>query len=123
MQLAVVILTNSEPDNTTAIAEALSAAVLPAGRAAATFTGDASSLIGTYSGRRGSSEMVIAVTATPQGLAASIDGAAAIQLTWIEGWTFRTREPRLTFRRDGNSGPASELRFDTGGDHLILKRQ
>jgi len=123
LQLAVVILTNSEPDNTTAIAEALSAAVLPAGRAAATFTGDASSLIGTYSGRRGSSEMVIAVTATPQGLAASIDGAAAIQLTWIEGWTFRTREPRLTFRRDGNSGPASELRFDTGGDHLILKRQ
>lgn len=122
-QLAVVILTNSEPDNTTAIAEALTAAVLPAGRAAAAFAGDASLLIGNYSGRRGSSEMVIAVTATPQGLAASIDGAAAIPLTWIEGWTFRTREPHLTFGRDGNSGPATELRFDTGGDHLILKRQ
>jgi CubicO group peptidase (beta-lactamase class C family) len=122
-QLAVVILTNSEPDNTTAIAEALTAAVLPAGRAAPTFTGDASPLIGTYSGRRGSSEMVIAVTATPQGLAASIDGAAPIPLTWIEGRTFRTQAPQLTFRRDGNSGPASELRFDTGGDHIILKRQ
>ena len=122
-QLAVVILTNSEPDNTTAIAEALTAAVLPPDRAAPTFTGDASPLIGTYSGLRGSSEMVIVVTATPQGLAASIDGAAAIPLTWIEGWTFRTREPHLTFRRGGNSGPASELRFDTGGDHLILKRQ
>jgi CubicO group peptidase (beta-lactamase class C family) len=122
-QLATVILTNSEPDNTTVIAEALSAAVLPAARAAPTFTGDVSPLVGTYSGRRGSGEMVIAITGTPQGLAASIDGAAAIALTWIEGSTFRTREPHLTFRRDGNSGPASELRFDTGGDHIILKRQ
>jgi CubicO group peptidase (beta-lactamase class C family) len=122
-QLAVVVLTNSEPDNTTAIVEALWAAVLPPGPAPATFAGDPSPLIGTYSGRRGSREMVIAVAPTPQGLAVSIDGGAPMPLTWIEGWTFRTRAPHLTFRRNGNSGPASELRFDTGGDHLILKRQ
>jgi CubicO group peptidase (beta-lactamase class C family) len=67
-QLAVVILTNSEPDNTTAIVEALSAALLPPGPAPATFAGDPSPMI-------------------------------------------------------GNSGPATEIRFDTGGDHLILKRQ
>jgi CubicO group peptidase (beta-lactamase class C family) len=122
-QLAVVVLTNSEPDNTTAIVEALSAAVLPPGPDPATFAGDPSPLIGTYGGRRGSTEMVIAVTPTPQGLAVSIDGGAPMPLTWIEGWTFRARAPHLTFRRNGNRGPASELRFDTGGDHLILKRQ
>lgn len=122
-QLAVVVLTNSEPDNTTAIVEALSAAVLPAGPAAADFTGDTSPLVGTYTGHRGRMEMAIAVTPSPDGLAASIDGGAAIPLTWIDGWTFRTLAPHLTFRRDGNSGPASELRFDTGGDHIILKRR
>jgi CubicO group peptidase (beta-lactamase class C family) len=122
-QLAVVVLTNSEPDNTTEIMEALSAAVLPAGPAAAAFAGDTSPLVGTFTSRIGSTEMVIAVTASPEGLAASINGAAPIPLTWMEGWTFRTGAPQLTFRRNGNSGPASELRFDTGGDHIILKRQ
>jgi CubicO group peptidase (beta-lactamase class C family) len=122
-QLAVVVLTNSEPDNTTAIVEALSAAVLPAGPAAPVFSDDTSPLIGTYKGRRGSMEMVIAVSPSPEGLVASINDAAPIPLTWIEGWTFRTRAPQLTFRRSGNGGPASELRFDTGGDHIILKGQ
>jgi hypothetical protein len=56
-------------------------------------------------------------------LAASIDGGEAIPLTWVEGMTFRAREPELTFRRAGNGGPAAELRFDTGGDHFILKPQ
>jgi D-alanyl-D-alanine carboxypeptidase len=122
-QLAIVVLTNSEPDSTTAIAEALSAAVLPAGPAAPVFGGDTSPLIGVYKGRRGSMEMIIAVAPSPEGLVVSINDRAAVPLTWIEGWTFRTRAPQLTFRRSGNSGPASELRFDTGGDHIILKRE
>jgi hypothetical protein len=122
-QLAVVVLTNSEPDNTTAIVEAVSAAVLPTGPAAPVFSEDTSPLIGTYKGRRGTMEMVIAVSSTPEGLVASINDAAAVPLTWIAGWTFRTRAPQLTFRRSGNGGPASELRFDTGGDHIILKRR
>lgn len=122
-QLAIVVLTNSEPDNTTAIVEALSAALLPAGPASAAFTGETSPLVGTYRGHRGRMKMAIAVTLLPDGLAASINGGAAIPLTWIEGWTFRTRAPHLTFRRDGKGGLASELQFDTGGDHIILKRQ
>lgn len=122
-ELAVVVLTNSEPDNTTAIAEALSAAVLPTAPAAAAFAGDTSPLLGTYVGRRGSREMLIGITESTGGLAASIDGGEATPLTWIEGLTFRTRATQLTFRRSGDSGPAAELRFDTGGDHIILKRQ
>jgi D-alanyl-D-alanine carboxypeptidase len=122
-QLAIVIMTNSEPDNTTAMMEAFSAAVLPAAPAAPPFEGDTTPLIGTYRGRRGSMEMVIAVSPSPQGLVATINDREAVPLTWIEGWTFRTRAPQLTFRRSGKSGPASELRFDTGGDHIVLKRQ
>ena len=78
----------------------------------------------------------VEVTQTPQGIAFSIRGAPAGPLPWVDGWTFR-RGTLLTFRRpstrsgrpepvegrSGNSGPAPELRFDTGGDHLILKRQ
>ena len=60
----------------------------------------------------------IDVTQTPQGIAFSFDGAAAVPLPWIESWTFRRNNSLLTFRRSTNSGPATELRFDTGGDHL-----
>jgi CubicO group peptidase (beta-lactamase class C family) len=122
-QLAIVLLTNSEPDNTNAIAEALAAEVLGPARSAAPFAGDATQLAGTYKGQGRGKEMVIAVSQTTEGLAVSIDGAAARPLQWVEGWTFRLPIPQFTFRRSGNSGPATELRFDTGGDHFILKRQ
>ena len=122
-QLAMVLLTNSEPDNTNAITEALAADVLGPSRTAGPFMGDASELIGTYKGQGRGKEMVIGVSQAPEGLAVSVDGEPARALQWVEGWTFRLPIPLLTFRRSGNSGPASELRFDTGGDHFILKRQ
>ena len=53
----------------------------------------------------------------------SFDGAPAALRPWVENWTFRQDSSLLTFRRSANSGPALELRFDTGGDHFILKRQ
>ena len=122
-QLAVGVLTNSEPDDTTVIAENLAAAVLPVPPAASPFTGDASLLVGTYKGLGHGGDMVVEVTQTPQGIALSLRGAPAGPLSWIEGWTFRRNDSLLTFRRSANSGPATELRFDTGGDHFILKRQ
>ena len=67
--------------------------------------------------------MVIEVTQTPQGLAYSTNGAPARPLPWIEGWAFRQGNTFLTFRRVGNTGPATELRFDAGGGYYILKRQ
>jgi hypothetical protein len=59
-RMAVVVLTNSEPDDTTAVADNLAAAVLtpPAVRP---FTGDASLLAGTYKGPGRGREMVIEV--------------------------------------------------------------
>jgi hypothetical protein len=67
--------------------------------------------------------MVIEVTQTPQGIAFAFDGAPATPLPWVEGWTFRQTSALLTFRRSTNSGPATELRYDRGGGHFILKRQ
>jgi CubicO group peptidase (beta-lactamase class C family) len=122
-QLAVVVLTNSEPDEITAVTERLAAAVLPAPRPAGPFTGDASLLVGSYKGPGRGKDMVIEVTQTPQGIAFSFDGIAAGPLPWVETWTFRRGSSLMTFRRSTTSGPATELRFDTGGDHFILKRQ
>ena len=66
---------------------------------------------------------VIEVAHTPEGVAFTIDGAAKGPRPWVDGWSFRHDAARLTFRRSGSSGPATELRYDTGGDHFILKRQ
>lgn len=122
-QLSIVVLTNSEPDNITVVTEDLAAAVLPPPHPARPFKGDASLLSGKYKGPARGTEMVIDVAHTPEGMAFSFDGAAAVPLPWVESWTFRRNSSLLTFRRSKTTGPATELRFDTGGDYFILKRQ
>jgi hypothetical protein len=109
-QLAVVVLTNSEPDAITVAAEGIAAAVLPPPRAVSQFTGDPSPLIGKYKGPAHGGDMVVVVTQAPQGVA------------WIEGSTFRKRDVLLSFRSGTTADGPKELRFDTGGDHFILKR-
>jgi CubicO group peptidase (beta-lactamase class C family) len=128
-RLAVVVLTNSEPDEVTAVAEGLAAALQPAPRQAGPFTGNGSVLVGAYEGLGQTNAIVIAVTQTPQGIAYSVIGSPAGSgppprpLTWVEGLTFREGGARLTFRQNASDVPAQELRFDTGGDHFILRRQ
>lgn len=53
----------------------------------------------------------------------SINGAAARPLPWEDGWTFRAGEARLIFKRAGATGPVTELRYDTGGGHYVLRRK
>ena len=36
---------------------------------------------------------------------------------------FRQANTFLSFRRTGDTGPATELRYDAGGGYYILKRQ
>jgi len=120
--LAVVMLTNSEPDGITVTTEDLAAEVLPAAKAPGPFTGDAELLAGKYKGQGRAGEMVIDVARTPEGMTFAIDGAAAGALPYVGDWTFRRGNALLVFRRSGNSGPATELRFDTAGGHFILKR-
>jgi CubicO group peptidase (beta-lactamase class C family) len=122
-RLAVVVLTNSEPDNITVVTENLAAEVLPVPPRTGPFTGDASRLVGTYKGLGGRGDMVVEVTQTPQGVAFAVDGAAAEPLPWVEGLTFRRKDSLFIFRTVAGDGPATELRFDTGGGHFVLKRQ
>ena len=122
-QVAIVVLTNSEPDNITVVTGDLAAAVLPVPPPAGPFTGDASLIVGTYKGPGRGKDLVIEVTQTPQGIAFSFDGTAVGALPWVEGWKFRRNDALLILRRSGTSGPATELRLDTAGDHFILKRQ
>jgi hypothetical protein len=120
-QLAIVVLTNSEPDAITAATEGIAGAVLPPVPAAGQFTGDPSPLVGKYKGPAHGGDMVVVVTQVPQGLMFSINGQPAETLPWIENWTFRRRDALLSFRTGTTSTRVAELRFDTGGDHFILK--
>jgi CubicO group peptidase (beta-lactamase class C family) len=124
-QMAIIVLFNSTGNmNPGAVASELAAEVLPWTRPTLTqFTGDAASLVGTYKGPSRGRDMTVEVTQTPQGIAFSVNGAPARPFPWIEGLTFRNGSTYLTFRRNGNTGPATELRSQSPGALLILKRQ
>jgi CubicO group peptidase (beta-lactamase class C family) len=125
-QMAIVVLINSNGNlDPGAVAGELAAEVLPWTRPTfATFTGDAAALVGKYQGPSRGRDMAVEVTQTPQGLAVSANGSPARPLSWVDGLTFRQAGALVTFRRaNGASGPVTELRFDTGGGHYVLKRQ
>ena len=124
--MAVVVLLNTTGNlNASAVGGELAAEVLPWTRPTmAPYTGDAAPLVGTYKGPSRGRDMIVEVTATPQGLAFSSNGAPARPLPWVEGLTFRQGSAILTFRRaGGTTGPVTELRYDAGSGYYILKRQ
>ena len=123
---AVVVLMNSAGNiSPNAVGGELAAELLPWTRPTLKpFAGDAAPLVGRYKGPSRGREMVIEVTQTAQGLSVSANGSPARPLPWIDAWNFRQGNSFLTFRRTGESGPATELRFDGGpGSYYILKRQ
>ena len=124
-QLAVVVLTNANgPANPDALSQQLAAAVIPGKPfVAKNFSGDASSFVGTYSGPSRGRTMTVVITQVPEGIAVSPNGAPARPAQWLDGWSFRSVNNILTFKRAGNSGPATELRVDAGGGLYVLKRQ
>jgi CubicO group peptidase (beta-lactamase class C family) len=120
----VVVMNNSGDASPSAMAQDLAAQVLPVARPAPRpFTGDAAPLAGTYRGPARDGDMVVVVTPTPRGIAASVNGAPARPLSWVEGLTFQDGSALLTFRRaNGDGGPATELRYDAGSGYYILGR-
>jgi CubicO group peptidase (beta-lactamase class C family) len=127
-QAAVVVLMNCNcAIDPGAVGGELAAELLPWTRqttAPKAFTGDAAALVGRYKGPSRGREMTIEVTQGAEGLMASANGSPARPLAWEEAWTFRQGNSSLTFRRTGNSGPATELRFHGGPSaYLVLKRQ
>ncbi len=125
-QMAVVVLTNTNGNlDPGALAGELAGEVLPWTRPSyPTFTGDANELVGTYRGPARGSEMVVTVTATPQGPMFSTNGAPARALSWRTGLQFVQGGTTYTFRRaNGDSGPIVELRVQGGSALYPLKKQ
>jgi CubicO group peptidase (beta-lactamase class C family) len=124
-QMAIVVLMNNSIDSSpTGLADQLAGQLLPGTLPSPRpFTGDAEALAGTYTGITGAGPATMEVARTTDGLTISINGAAAQPFPWVEGLTFRQGGILLTFRRaNGGSGPATELRYDTGTEHSILAR-
>jgi hypothetical protein len=123
---AIVVLMNSNGNiDPGAVVGELAAELLPWTRPTLKqFAGDATPILGRYKGPSRGREMTVDVTQTEQGLAFSVNGAPARPIPWVDAWTFRQGNSFLTFRRSGDSGPVTELRFDGGpGSYFILKRQ
>ena len=124
-QAAIVVLMNTTGNlDPGAVGGELAAELLPWERPVVKqYAGDVTPLLGKYKGPSRGRDMEVVVTQTPQGLAVSTNGAPARPLPWVEGLTFRQGGALLTFRQNGNTGPATELRFSAGGGYYILKRQ
>jgi CubicO group peptidase (beta-lactamase class C family) len=125
-QAAIVVLMNSNGNiDPGAVAGELAAELLPWTRPMLKpFVGDAALLVGQYKGPSRGRDMSVDVTQGAQGLMISVNGAPARPLPWLEEWTFRQGNAMLTFRRTGNTGPATELRYNAGpSGYYILKRQ
>jgi hypothetical protein len=124
-QAAIVVLLNSNGNiDPGAIAGELAAELLPWTRPTfKSFTGDATPLIGRYKGPSRGREMTVEVSKADGGIAIAVNGSPSRQVPWVDGWTFRQGNTFLHFKRVGESGPAAELRYDTGGGHYVLKRQ
>jgi CubicO group peptidase (beta-lactamase class C family) len=122
---AIVVLMNSNGNiDPGAVAGELGAELLPWTQPVMKpFSGDATPLLGTYKGPSRGREMELVVTQTAQGPAFSVNGAPARPLPWIDGLSFRQGSTIVTFRQNGNSGPASEVHFQSSGAYYILKRK
>jgi CubicO group peptidase (beta-lactamase class C family) len=124
----VVVLINTAGNvSPAALANEMVDAVLPPGPRPRPqpFTGDASQLVGTYAGPARGQPMTVRVSATSNGLSVTIgdNGGTPQPITWVDDWTFASGPQLLTFRRSGETGPATILHVDGGGNHYVLKRQ
>ena len=124
-QAAIIVLMNSNSNlDPGAVAGELAAELLPWKQPVVKpFSGDATPLLGTYKGPSRGRDMVLEVTASPQGPLFSVNGSPPRTLPWVDGLTFRQGSAVLTFRQNGNSGPATDIRFQSGAAYYILKRQ
>ncbi|HKS05375.1 MAG TPA: serine hydrolase domain-containing protein [Gemmatimonadaceae bacterium] len=125
--LYVVVLFNSGgPVSPSALASELAGAIIPQTLPVLRpFAGDATPLVGKYSGPSRGRVMTIDIAKDSAGrVMISLNGQPARPLPWIKEWSFRQGDSFLTFERAGTSGPATLLRFDGGaGAYYKLKRQ
>ena len=114
----------SGPVSSSELSSALAGEVLPWTRPTIKqFARDVSPLLGRYAGVSRGRKMVMEVSQSGSGIALSANGSPARPVERVEGWIFRQGNTFITFKRAGESGPATEIRFDAGSGYCILKRR
>lgn len=122
--LYVVVLVNTTGNlSPAAIANEMVDVLLPPKEVARRkFDGDATPLVGKYTGPARGRPMTVTIARTDGGLTAALNDGRATPLVWVDGWTFQIGGQLVTFERDGQSGPANVVRLDSGGGHYVLRR-
>ncbi len=124
-QAAIVVLMNSNGNiDPGAVAGELAAELLPwQAPVMKQFSGDATPLLGTYKGPSRGREMVLEVTAGPQGPLFSVNGGPARPLPWIDGLKFRQGSAIVSFLQSANNDAPSAVTYQSGAAYYVLKRQ
>jgi hypothetical protein len=66
--------------------------------------------------------MQVTIARADSGLTVATNNGRPAPLAWQEGWKFQLGGQLVIFERDGESGPATVLRLDSGGGHYVLRR-
>lgn len=122
-RVAVVVLMNSTgPLSPAGLSRELAAQIIPSvSRSVRPFAGDASALVGTYTGPgRGGPTTVVITKAADGGILVSPNGAPAQPAIWIDGLTFQSGPMELRF--DTRNGGAPVLHVSGSTSHYVLKR-
>lgn len=122
--LYVVVLVNTTGNlNPGAIANEMVDVLLPPKQVVRKkFEGDPTPLLGTYAGPARGRPMQVTIARADSGLTVATNNGRPAPLAWQEGWKFQLGGQLVIFERDGESGPATVLRLDSGGGHYVLRR-
>ncbi len=122
-RVTVVVLMNSTgPVSPAGLASDLAAQIIPpVNRRFRPFAGDASPLVGTYTGPgRGRPMTVVITKGNDGGILVSPGGVPAQAATWIDGLTFQSGPMELRF--DIRTSGAPVLHVSGATSHYVLKR-
>ncbi|MBX3134083.1 MAG: beta-lactamase family protein [Gemmatimonadaceae bacterium] len=128
-QLGVIVLMNTSAPNLSAstLAATLAHRALALPREdLRPFTGDPTPYVGRYRLVVGGNQpdLVIEVSASPEGLRFAPAGGRPQLLPWVGGRFYANNTMTFTFGRPGGgAGPMTELRRDDAGNHSVLQRE
>ncbi|MBI4885825.1 MAG: beta-lactamase family protein [Acidobacteria bacterium] len=123
-RVTVVVLMNSTgPISPAGLASELAAQIIPpVSRPVRPFAGNASALVGTYTGPgRGRPMTVVITKGSDGGILVSPGGVPARPAAWVERLTFQSGPMEISF--DTRQPGAPVLHVDGGTSHYVLKRQ
>jgi CubicO group peptidase (beta-lactamase class C family) len=122
--IIVVLINTAGPESPSSIADAIEETVLgrPAPTTVRRYTGDLTTLTGTYRGPGRGRELTVTVSEDTSGLTLRIGDGPRRRLEWVDELTFAESGGIAQYRFVRGDGGTRELRVDGGGGYYILKR-